>query len=107
MGEPMRAIPAGAQDRRRSGRGVTKPDDSGLDFLIERRAVEAAQVGSDPDERHEIWKESERRYLAQIREANRHRWITHYRTLAAKLRASAERLERKAADLAEPGKGGG
>ncbi len=104
MAESMRATPVGAQDRRRSGRGVTQPDDSGLDVLIERRA---AQLGADPDERAEAWKRSERRYLGEIREANRHRWITHYRRLAANLRASAEHFESKASALSDPGPGGG
>jgi hypothetical protein len=51
-----------------------------LDAMIERRSRQ-----KDPDEDHELWKESVRRYNARRREENRLAWCDYFCRLAGSL----------------------
>ncbi len=68
-----------------------------LDALIQRRATgtEAA------NERERIWKRGLEAHHAEHQEANRHRWVAYFKTLARNHAALAEENERRAADLVE------
>jgi hypothetical protein len=48
-----------------------------LDVMIERRSRQ-----KDPDEEHELWRESIRRYNARKREENRLAWCEYFSRLA-------------------------
>ena len=48
-----------------------------LDVMIERRSRQ-----KDPDEEHELWRESIRRYNARKREENRMAWCEYFSRLA-------------------------
>jgi hypothetical protein len=65
-----------------------------LDAMIERRARQ-----KDPDEEHELWRESVRRYNARRREENRLAWCDYFSGLAGSLRARAEEYDQRAALL--------
>jgi hypothetical protein len=67
-----------------------------LNAMIERRARQ-----KDPDQEHELWQESVRRYNAKRREENRLEWRDYFERLAACLRARAEEYDRRAATLLE------
>ena len=72
-----------------------------LDAMIERRSRQ-----KDPDEEHEIWQESVRRYNAKRREENRLAWCDYFSHLASALRARAEEYDLRAQALLEE-RGGG
>jgi hypothetical protein len=72
-----------------------------LDAMIERRSRQ-----KDPDEEHELWQESVRRYYARKREENRLAWCTYFSRLAGSLRARAEEYDQRVAQLEERGEGG-
>ena len=67
-----------------------------LDAMIERRSRQ-----KDPDEEHELWRESVRRYNARRREENRLAWCDYFSRLAGSLRARAEEYDRRAQTLME------
>jgi hypothetical protein len=71
-----------------------------LDTMIERRSRQ-----KDPDEEHELWQESVRRYNARRREENRLAWCDYFCRLAGSLRARAEEYDRRAAVLEDRGEG--
>jgi len=73
--------------------------ESELDAMIERRARQ-----KDPDEEHELWKESVRRYNARRREENRLTWCDYFSRLAGSLRARAEEYDQRAALLGTGGR---
>ena len=52
-----------------------------LDAMIERRSRQ-----KDPDEEHEIWQESVKRYNTRRREENRREWHGYFCRLAGSLR---------------------
>jgi hypothetical protein len=60
---------------------------------------------SDPDEEHELWEESVRRYDARRREDNRLAWCDYFSRLAGSLRARAEEYDQRAALLESRGEG--
>jgi hypothetical protein len=62
-----------------------------LNAIIERRSRQ-----KDPDEEHELWQESVRRYNARRREENRREWCGYFERLAACLRARAEEYDHRA-----------
>ena len=68
-----------------------------IDALIDKRA--AARTGATFEEM--LWKESVRKHHAKIRRQHRAEWHAFYSRLAASLRASAERYERRAEALCE------
>ncbi len=68
-----------------------------IDALIDKRA--AARTGAAFEEM--LWKESVRKHNAKIRRQHRAEWHAFYSRLAASLRASAERYERRAEALCE------
>jgi hypothetical protein len=73
-----------------------------LDAMIERRSRQ-----KDPDEEHELWQESVRRYYARKREQNRREWCDYFERLATSLRSRAEEYDDRAqALLADRGEGG-
>jgi hypothetical protein len=74
--------------------------ESELDAMIERRSRQ-----KDPDEEHELWKESVRRYNASRREENRLAWCEYFSRLAGSLRASAEEYDQRVAQLEDRGEG--
>jgi hypothetical protein len=65
-----------------------------LDTMIKRRSRH-----KDPDEEHESWKESVRRYNARRREENRLAWCDYFSHLAGSLRTRAEEYDRRAQTL--------
>jgi hypothetical protein len=67
-----------------------------LDAMIVRRSRQ-----NDPDEEHELWKESVRLYNARRGEENRQAWCDYFGHLAGSLRARAEEYDRRAARLKE------
>jgi hypothetical protein len=67
-----------------------------LDVMIERRSRQ-----KDPDEEHELWRESIRRYNARKREENRLAWCEYFSRLAWSLRARAEEYDQRAQTLME------
>lgn len=67
-----------------------------LDNLIERRSRQ-----KDPEEEHELWKESVRRYNARREEELRAEWHGYFCRLAGTLRARAAEYDRRAAQLEE------
>ena len=67
-----------------------------LDAMIERRSRQ-----KDPDEEHEIWQESVRRYNAKRREENRLAWCDYFSHLASALRARAEEYDHRSRALLE------
>jgi hypothetical protein len=67
-----------------------------LDAMIVRRSRQ-----QDPDEDHELWKESVRRYNARRREANRLAWQGYFERLAASLRSRAQEYDHRAQALLE------
>jgi hypothetical protein len=67
-----------------------------LDAFIERRSRK-----KDPDEEHELWKESVRRYNARKREENRLPWCDYFCRLAGSLRTRAEECDHRARTLLE------
>jgi len=71
-----------------------------LDAMIERRSRQ-----KDPDEEHELWKESVRRYNARRREENRRAWCEYFSNLAGYLRARAEEYDQRVALLGDRGEG--
>jgi hypothetical protein len=73
-----------------------------LDAMIERRSRR-----KDPDEEHELWQESVRRYRARKREEHRRAWCNYFCRLAVSLRARAEEYDHRAKALLEDrGEGG-
>jgi hypothetical protein len=70
--------------------------ESQLDTMIERHARQ-----KDPDEEHELWRESVRCYNARRREENRLAWGDYFSRLAGSLRARAEEYDRRAQMLME------
>ena len=91
-------IPIGAALSRNLG-GPTAPGEAvegELDRLIERRSRQV-----DPDEEHELWQESVRRYNARRREENRLAWCDYFSHLAGSLRTRAEEYDRRAQTLME------
>ena len=70
--------------------------ESELDAMIEHRARQ-----KDPDEEHELWRESVRRYNARKREENRLAWCEYFSRLAWSLRARAEDYDQRAQTLME------
>jgi hypothetical protein len=69
-----------------------------LDAMIERRS---RQAKLDPEEEHELWKESVRRYNARRQEELRAEWHGYFCRLAGTLRARAEEYDRRATLLEE------
>jgi hypothetical protein len=67
-----------------------------LDAMIERRSRR-----KDPDEEHELWKESVRRYTARRREEIRAAWCEHHQGQAERLRATLEALIARHEEQAE------
>ena len=67
-----------------------------LDAMIERRSRQ-----KDPDQEHELWQESVRRYNARRREENRLAWCGYFTHLAGALRARAEEYDHRAQALLE------
>jgi hypothetical protein len=67
-----------------------------LDSMIGRRARQ-----EDPEEEHELWKESARRYNARRREENRLAWCDYFERLATSLRSRAEEYDKRAETLME------
>src|SRR5215217_2824797 len=67
-----------------------------LDAFIERRSRQ-----KDPDDEHELWKDSVRRYNARRKEENRLAWCDYFERLAACLRARAEEYDHRAQTLME------
>lgn len=72
-----------------------------LDAMIERRSRQ-----KDPDEEHELWQESVKRYNARRREENRLAWCDYFSRLAGSLRARAEEYHQRVALLEDRGEGG-
>jgi hypothetical protein len=61
----------------------------------------------DPDEEHELWKESVRLYNARRREEDRRAWCEYFGRIAASLRSRAEEYDYRAKALLEDrGEGG-
>lgn len=75
----------------------SEPDEleAGLNALIERRAANAEHA-DDAEVREESWKESERQYRGERREANRHAWRSYYRRLSAAHQRLSEDLQERA-----------
>ncbi len=69
-----------------------------LDAMIERRSCNGEV---DPDEEHDLWRESVRRYNARRREENRREWCGYFSHLASALRARAEEYDQRAEALME------
>ena len=67
-----------------------------LDAMIERRSRQ-----KDPDQEHELWQESVRRYSVRRREENRLAWCGYFTHLAGALRARAEEYDHRAQALLE------
>jgi hypothetical protein len=67
-----------------------------LDAMIERRSLR-----KDPDEEHDLWRESVRQYNARRQKENRLAWCDYFVRLAACLRARAEEYDRRAWRLME------
>jgi hypothetical protein len=67
-----------------------------LDAMIERRSRQ-----KDPEENHELWRESVRRYNARRREENRDAWCAYFERLAGSLRARAAEYDQRAQTLME------
>jgi hypothetical protein len=67
-----------------------------LDAMIERRSLR-----KDPDEEHNLWQESVRRYNARRQKENRLAWCDYFERLAACLRARADEYDRRAQTLME------
>jgi hypothetical protein len=71
-----------------------------FDAMIERRSRR-----KDPDEEHDLWKESVRAYTARRREEMRAAWREYHRGQAERHRAVLEALiaghEERAAELAD------
>jgi hypothetical protein len=74
--------------------GRSEQVESELDAMIERRARQI-----DPDEEHELWRESVRRYNARRREENRLAWCDYFSRLAGSLRTRAEEYDQRAQTL--------
>jgi hypothetical protein len=64
--------------------------DAELDQLISRRA--SRDQRPDPDEEHELWRESVRAYTAQRREELRTAWCEYHQGQAQQLRRTVEPL---------------
>jgi hypothetical protein len=60
-----------------------------LDILIERRSKQAKL---DPEEEHELWRESVRRHNERVQEENRAAWCEYHQGQAERLRANLEAL---------------
>ena len=73
------------------GRDISRGEmvEGELDRLIERRSRQV-----DPDEEHELWQESVRRYNARRREENRLAWCDYFSHLAGSLRTKTEEYDR-------------
>jgi hypothetical protein len=69
-----------------------------LDTMIERRSRQ-----KDPEEEHELWQESVRRYNARRREENRLAWCDYFCRLAGSLRVRAEEYDQRAQALMHTG----
>ena len=67
-----------------------------LDAMIERHFRQ-----KDPDEEHELWRESVRRYNARRREEKRLAWCEYFSRLAGSLRARAEEYDLRTQTLME------
>jgi hypothetical protein len=68
-----------------------------LDILIERRSRQ-----KDPEEEHELWKESVRRHNERLQEELRSEWCEYHQGQAARHRATLEALiSRHAAEVAK------
>ena len=67
-----------------------------LDAMIERRSRQ-----KDPEEEHELWQESVRRYNIRRREENRVAWCEYFSHLAGALRTRAEEYDHRARALSE------
>jgi hypothetical protein len=65
----------------------------------------ATRSRREPDEEHELWGESVRRYDARRREENRLAWCDYFSRLAGSLRARAEECDQRAALLESRGEG--
>lgn len=81
--------------------GRSEQVESELNAMIERRARQ-----KDPDEEHELWRESVRRYNARRREENRLAWCEYFSRLAGSLRARAEEYDQRVVQLEDRGEGG-
>ena len=66
-----------------------------LDVLIERRS----RKETDPEEEHELWRESVRRYSARKQEELRAEWHGYFCRLAGTLRARAKEYDQRAETL--------
>jgi hypothetical protein len=64
--------------------------DAELDRLISKRASQDRRP--DPDEEHDLWRESVRAYTARRREEMRAAWCEHHQGQAERLRATLEAL---------------
>jgi hypothetical protein len=73
-----------------------------LDILIERRSRQA-----DPEEEHELWRESVRRHNERVQEGNRAAWAAFHEGQAERHRRTLEELiarhEMQGARLCEKG----
>jgi hypothetical protein len=78
--------------------GRSEQVESELDAMIERRSRQ-----KDPDEEHELWRESVRRYNARRREENRLAWCDYFCRLAGSLRVRAEEYDQRAQALMHTG----
>ena len=77
--------PIGAALSRDIGRGEAV--EAELDRLVERRSRQ-----KDPDEEHELWRESVGVYTARRREELRAAWCEYHRGRAASIRRNLEAL---------------
>jgi hypothetical protein len=75
--------------------------DAELDRLISKRASQDRRP--DPDEEHDVWRESVRAYTARRREEMRAAWCEYHQAQAARHRAVLESLiashQQQAAEL--------
>jgi hypothetical protein len=67
-----------------------------LNTMIERRSCQ-----KDPEEEHELWRESVKRYTTRRRKENRREWCDYFCRLAGSLRTRAEEYDHRAQALLE------
>jgi len=70
-----------------------------LDAVIERRDRQRRQTEGERAI-EEVWRASERRHAARLREQNRWEWVRYFDRLARSLRERAAHYERRADELA-------
>jgi hypothetical protein len=75
----------------------TEAVDEELDRLISRRASQDRRP--DPNEQHELWRESVRRYNARRREERSLQWCDYFSRLAGSLQVRAEEYDQRAQTL--------